>query len=729
MQITLCLSLIASVFAAIEVRGQAPAGSATLTAEAVADSLRILRTLDGAVRTNPGDAAAWHRRGMIAWALYERDRSKPPVAGLDWTLLGRLADTSLRIAAQIDTANPAYRVAAGRFLLMSGVSITRVAAYGFFEAALEAARASGDPRILAEAAVEAGRVRWRRYDSMADRVSTLSSQCGGSIPAIAYPDRDSSGHATGERLVVQRDRLRQNTMSLSEKGAFPGEGDYIQAELLFREALDAAPSSERAYRQLAMLLVERKRWTELGVAARARIGVAPQDAWAWLTLGLASQRGGGQGKVARDAFERGLALLPAAERGRLDQLERILRPADTARVAAFDVPTRSAMQQLYWMSADPLWSRDESDSRAEFLARLTYAELRWSVEEMEVRGADTDRGDVHIRYGPADLVWSVKPPLCEIATYWAYNSGLGFTFVGQPTFATARFPFSSAPEYVDAIRGTPVLWDNIRTVRVDTMPIQAARFRAAQDSVDLFFAVMPPVDRIRNAADVAGSVRTDFWLLQSGLVTVARDSAMIDTGVILTYRVRIGPGNYVYRTEASADGASYAGRATGALAAGTDAPTGFDIRGFGMSDVITAARAPAGGAATRWSDLAIEPIVGTVVSQGRVTLVWENYELGSDAGSARYTVSITVARRRSRAGRIAAEIIGRAGSTIGIDRTDDRVTTHYERTVAHSPVVLDNIELALGDTPEGDYLITVGILDRVTGRETSSSIPLTVIVR
>ena len=714
----------------VRANAQAPDGAAKMSAAAVAESLSVLRQLDSVVHTNPDDAATWYRRGMLAWALYERDRTKPPIAGLDWTLLGHMADTSLRLAALIDPQNAHYRMMAGRFLLNSGVSITRVASYGFFGAALEAARQGDDPYVHAETAIEAGRVHWRRYDTFANRWMDLGvGDCGLATQtnAALLAARGDSGRRDGAKLIA--DLVRQCRKPISSSAGFSGEADYLEAEALFREAFDAQPSFERAYRQLAMLLVERFRWRELEVTARTRIGAAPWDAWAWLTLGLALHRQGGHAKVVAVAFDSAFALLPREEVRRLDHLERVLRPKDTARTNAMDSVAHAAMQRLYWMSADPLWSREGNEPHVEFLARVTHAELRWTVEEMKVRGADSDRGDVHIRYGPPDLIVASKgngggPP--DIETDWFYNTGLFFQFVGQPTFATARIPPGGEQSFGDLTAGTPVHWDNIHTIAVDTMPVQAARFRAATDSVDLYLVTLPPVAQIAKVAEVKGSVRSDVWILAGGLVPIVHDSANADAPGIRVYQRRIAAGTYVYRAEASADGARYAARATAAFVAGPDSATGFSTRGFGMSDVLLAATASSRGTPLRWSDLDILPLVGTVVRKGQIALVWENYELGNDGGTARYTVSVTIERQRSVLGRIATQFIGRVGTAAGIDRSENRVTLHFERNVPYAPALLDNVTLGLGSTPAGSYRLTIGVADRVSGRATSRSMNLTV---
>src|SRR6185436_20675959 len=101
-----------------------------------------------------------------------------------------------------------------------------------------------------------------------------------------------------------------------------------EAETLFREACDANPGSERAFRQLAMVLAEKDRWRELELAARNRVVRIPWDPWGWMALGLAQHRQGNTGSAAA-AFDSALTYLDHADRSRLDRIERVLRRADS----------------------------------------------------------------------------------------------------------------------------------------------------------------------------------------------------------------------------------------------------------------------------------------------------------------------------------------------------------------------------------------------------------------
>jgi GWxTD domain-containing protein len=713
-QLALSLTVFASSAAA-----QAPRGADTLSGGAIADSQAVLRDLDQKLRTNPKDAALWYRRGMIAWALAERARSKPSVRGLDPTTLGRMADTSLRIAAQVAPDRPQYAIAVGRFLLTPpSLAMSRAAAPGFFELALNVARKGTDSIVWAEAALETGRGYWRNYDRVANRRMELvpgtimRSISAAMQPMSRSPDEETDSPMYDMRAV--REALDRNTQSLPTD--VNGVKDYERALQYFREAYAVAPGYPRAFRLVAMALADRSNWDELQTFARKHTESIPWDPWGWLGLGLAAHRLADV-RTAGAAFDTAFAYLAGAERERLDHLNRVLPRGDTLKGAAAQ---RAALAQLYWVFADPLWSRPGNDSRVEYFARVTFAELRWTVDELQVRGADTDRGEIFIRYGPPDITIVAGPDISnnytDVTSIWVYSTGFIFQFNGNAGYGTAR----TAPDdirRVDAIlKALPVRWDNIASVKVDSMPTQVSRFRAGGDSVDVYVAAQAPVDSIRKYSDVDAMVRTDLWLVTPATAVVARDSATMSITAAHGWRLRVAPGHYIYRVESSIEGSRRAGRASAQL----DAGASFSLHGSGMSDLLLATKVDEGSAAERWTDLKIAPTAGAIPRGGQLVLVWENYEFGSRDSNARYTVAVTLTRVRGLAGSINAAIANISDvsrSTGG----EDRVALAFDRTVPHRPAFVDQVVLTLGDTPPGLYTVTLQITDRITNASSSRS--------
>jgi GWxTD domain-containing protein len=706
--------------------GLAPPGADTLSAPSIADSLAVLRSLDSLVRREPNNAAAWFRRGMVAWALAHRDTIPPPVRETDWTLLGRLADTSFRRAAFAEPSNPLYHMMVGRYLLASGNSFARTGANAHFDRAADAAGRWEDPWLRAEALVEAGRVDWRRYDTFADRLPNPN----GALRSLAQAANIDGPVMSSLRPLVDAAREAKAFAPTAESG----EADYLKAELRFREAYAAYPEHVRAFRSLAMLLAEKKRWTELAAVARDKVQRAPWDYLGWMTLGLATYRLGDATGAVR-AFESAMEHISTAEYQRLDRLDRVLSTRASATSAFRDPYLKPAATRLYWMFSNPLWSQPGGETRVEFLARVTYAELRWTVDELGVRGADTDRGDVHIRYGPPDHVvaWGPDPDGASfesrsVSTLWGYEkSGLSFIFQGQPTFATARIPLSDREFYARQVEDVPVRWDNTAVVQVDTIPTQAVRFRGVGDSVDVLIAAAPPVAAIRASSDVQGLVRTDFWLLAGGTLGVHRDSTLSSPTGVQWWRQRVPLGTYVYRVEASADAALRAGRAAVPVVANHEPFSGFLLRGFSASDVLLATSVTERRSApTRWSDLDVVPLAGPIPRGAQLGLVWENYGLGARDGSADYTVAITIRRDASVAGRVAARILGGAGGVTSTMRTDDAVSIQFSNRSAHRDIIVDHLEVGLGDSPPGNYTLILRVTDRVTGERSERTTRFTI---
>ena len=321
---------------------QRPQGADTLSPAAVAESLKVLAQVRKQLLKDKNNGSLWYHRAMLTWALYDRDRTNGGLRNLDYTMLGREADSSMRIASRIDPDSVRYRLSQGQFYLGTGWIPVRVQAYRVFDLALKQARRGGDSLILAEALVEKGRVHWRRYDpseygnvpANVRQQAFLLQRDSSKMGAIAH-DVDSMSSdvpLTREALRVARDQLQEDFRR--GDGGFLGELDYKKAEEYFREAVAVAPSYERGYHQMAMLLAERERWNELGALARTRLAHEPKDAWALMTSALAAYRMGNQ-KFAQAAFDSGFRMLPPRDRGRLDNIERMVRPTDSATVAGW----------------------------------------------------------------------------------------------------------------------------------------------------------------------------------------------------------------------------------------------------------------------------------------------------------------------------------------------------------------------------------------------------------
>lgn len=701
-------------------------GLASAPLSSRADSMKALLSLDTLIRLDEASSEAsidaWHHRGMLAWGLADAEgRTGFMERTADDSLL-EVAESSLRRAVRGDNAG--YLVDLGRFYLTSNSASVRSRAKDIFEKALDAARKSGDSLAMSRTHDELGMGWWRRYNDRANRhiysyiIDNIKDRTFVKDPrSIAY--------------FVDNQTIRAAAQDWS------GQEEYLRAWEHFADALNADPANGGALRHTYMALADRQRWVELEHTSRVRIDADSTDAWAWLANGLAEHRLGDE--VAADtAFRHALRLLPERDRARYDRLARIFTTRDAAGIARLPQAERENVKQMYWLMADPLWATSDNEHRMEFLSRVVYAELRFSVEEFGLHGADTDRGEVYVRYGPPPAVISFPPDPVRHAEHririlWWYNVDESFLFRELPTYSVATLEPGDKRE-LNRLRDTvPVVWRNEGEDRlVDSIDVQLVRFRAAGDSGDVFVAARVPVASMIRGIDLArGALRLDFRAYTWRAEPVFRDTTreVLDfthasPGELRTWNTRVPPGTFLYRVEALQPDAMRGARGASRI----EVPP---HDGFGMSDLLVAAEISphSAAAADRWSDFRITPNLGVVRSGEPFGLLWETYGLTPRDGSDEYDVTITLTRvRRGGLGGLVARIVSGVGGAVGISHgSSDEVTLSFPRRVPARNVALDHVTLDLGTATPGPYTLQVTVTDRATGERTVRESAITVV--
>src|SRR5918992_1584345 len=550
-------------------------------AQSPTDSLAVLRELDAAVRADPRDHAAWFRRGVLAWSIARAQRRVSDIEPDSGPSLFRVADSSLQRALKLREDEPRYLIELGRFRWSSTSSLTRRRASGMFERALGLARKQRNSVMVAEALAALGVIAWRRYEGIADR----------HIYSAIFSNPDAEGLIDDERAIAY---FIENASKIKASKNWSGQREYDAAWRLFAQALEADPGNRRARAGQYMMLVDRQRWEEARHEAVLRLRTAPCDALSWLTRGLAAHQLRDEDE-ATVAFDSALACLPPNERERLDALGRVLSPKDGREHARLPAAERTLTERLYWLMSDPLWLTKANEHRLEYLSRVTTAELRWTVEEFDLYGADTDRGDLFVRYGPPPAVISFPPDPeftqeLRIRLLWWYKDGVAFIFRMIPGYGVANI-HSDYARYIRDLRDTiPVSWASLGVEQaIDTIPLQAVRFRSTGDSSDVLVIADIPADSLVRGLDLArAALQVGLNIFTWRAERVARDSireivdvARAEPMSTRAWRKRLPPGIYLYRVEALQPDALRGARATSRL----EIVAG---QGFGMSDVLTA---------------------------------------------------------------------------------------------------------------------------------------------
>jgi GWxTD domain-containing protein len=469
------------------------------------DTTRALKLLERATKTAPGYAPAFYQHGVML--------SRATRMGFGDLLLRRAAGGSLERALQLDPDNPRYLIELGRLRLKT--PLLRIDAERLFSRALKAAERAGGGHDLAEVNWELGQIFERRYMTTANRRIFTSAHSGFDIPTAAQDFR------------YTREIIEQHTMVIPNSG----ELDYRKAEEHYRASLRAEAGHEGAALGLLGLLADQERYEEMLKVARDGAARRPRSARMRMARALALHR------VDRDdeaeaTFDSALALLDSAERRDMTQLETVLRSGDAKRIDALTGTARAAADSLFWDLADPLRLTPTNEARVEFLSRVTLADLRFSSPEFGQRGWRTDRGIVMVRYGPPPTVASFAPDVNDgrdpdaagrVTTVWWYpGTNLRFVFVGPPAMNYAFFGGDFRAYAENAREVAPLRFDNVASLRVDSVAVQVARFRGEAGGVDLSVFADIPTRRMLRDVDVQQALLQTAFFVGDGTRRQAR---------------------------------------------------------------------------------------------------------------------------------------------------------------------------------------------------------------
>ena len=704
--------------------------SVAQTADSIAasgDTARAVALLDSVVRRDKRDAAAWHQLGLLQWSQARSARDASFMKDQKKIRLLSAADSSLRLAAQFAPDSARYHLTLARFSIESGLSTVRFASRGQAGEAYGAAKRTGDRLRLADAADMMGMGAWRMYEGIANRAMST----------------DQMKVQLGSANNWDRSKGRDYLNSIARKIEPPtGAVDYEKSLMYFRESVDADSTNLRYSRHLYMAYAERNRWSDLAHTAGARARQFPLDYQAQLALGLAQHRLGAE-TAARVAFDSAFVLMDDEESARLARFTRILRPnpgkalkgtaGDSSGFSTLPSAQQRGLEAMYWVMSDPLALTAENEHRLEFLARVVFADFRWTVDEVNLRGADSDRGDIYVRYGPPDYEVNIAGSSQGSSTNnggnvlaWSYSNGLTFFFDSPPGFSNARLAFNDR-DYVENVKNTvPVSWSNVPATRMlDTIPMRIARFRSGADSSDAVIAARVSVDSLvassgldKAAVDLELRIFDQFVKVRG--LEVEQSTFATNTANSPLERVwtrRLGPGINVVRVEALQADSKRGARAMTRLSATTNV-------GFGMSDVLLGSKPELRSGITspsRWRDIAITPNAGSFARDGSVGLLWELYDLTPRDGLTKYRVAITVEREdRTGATGFAVRVLDNLGRAVGrAQQSRDRFTISFDRQAGALPVLVEYLSLDMTQAPAGGYRLRVEVTDLSNQKKTA----------
>ncbi len=714
-----CLALLLARPAGV-LRAQGPnaAEAHRLVEEAVTlanrgDTAAAMERLTRATKLAPTMADAHYRRGMLM--------ARQAGTGMGDLFKRRAANAELERAIRIEQGNPAYYLELGRLRLKE--SVMRLDAQRLFKRALQAAEQRGNPTVVADVQAELGDIYYRRYAAVGHR-----RMLTGDVWQFDPDEAMANQH-------YAKDFLDSRTSEIDDAG----ELDLRLAEDRYRAGVSASPAHEASSMGLLGILYDEQRYEEFLEISHQFVRANPKSARANLFSGLGLWRVGRAAEAVR-AFERGLALLTPGERAHVTDLSVILRRADAERYDELTSAQRAEFNRIYWSANDPLKLTPENEHLLEHLARVAYADLRYSAPDLHLRGWDTDRGVIYIRYGPPPVIATFPPETSQmgsdiamtgkITTVWFYpERNLRFVFYGPPGYNFARFAGEFRTYVEDARYAQPVKYDNVPVNEaMDSIPVQVAAFRsrgADSGSTDLVFFAGLPLTRMASGVDlVEGPIQNGLFVtdpLERAVTTQRRTETVRFAAEHQlerrTYTTELTPGEYRFRVEARQPTTGRAARGAGPLTV-----EAFNRPTLMLSDVILADRvAPRVEEPAGRTDFFVDPNPAMEFAPGgEVHLYWEMYNLQPDStDQVEYQVEVVFRVQSLERHGLVARIVGGVLDAVGTTaKGDDRVSVRYDAstTLGGRDRVPGWVAVDLADSPRGIYTMELIITDRRTGQ-------------
>jgi GWxTD domain-containing protein len=170
---------------------------------------------------------------------------------------------------------------------------------------------------------------------------------------------------------------------------------YEKAIVHLYASLDSDPRQRDTYTDLMKIFALKGDYQEALKMLEQMYLFFPDDPDTWTYLGLAHHSLGNNEQAAK-VFEKALPLLDQEAYNAYNSLDIILTDAEKKEYERDEV----AYAARYWTSKDPRYLTPYNERKLEHYARLTYADLLYSAPGVDLRGWNTQRGQIIVRYGP-----------------------------------------------------------------------------------------------------------------------------------------------------------------------------------------------------------------------------------------------------------------------------------------------------------------------------------------
>ncbi len=262
------------------------------------------------------------------------------------------------------------------------------------------------------------------------------------------------GPGAGLRFEYDRDESLLRIIDFSKYA----KEDYEKAVTAFSKALELDPINKEALHNLAILSMDANEYDKFLDYQKRIIESYPDDKNAHLFLGYGYHKQNNNEKAFTE-YEKAKFLMDPYEKAIFESIEHIV-PADTVDEYEKMPPLgKSEFIESFWKQKDPLLLSEYNERKLEHYSRVAYANLKFTAEDMELSGWQTDRGMIYIRYGPPKKIIRVRSADLkhDVTEIWYYDE---FTFAFEDLYRSGKYTLG-ARDLFGALLHFPEIAKNI----------------------------------------------------------------------------------------------------------------------------------------------------------------------------------------------------------------------------------------------------------------------------
>jgi GWxTD domain-containing protein len=496
--------------------------------------------------------------------------------------------------------------------------------------------------------------------------------------------------------------------------------DLQQMLHYFSRAADLAPDSyEAGWKQVEALMLD-EQWDSALTFLDRLLERWPGDPWLLVLTGACLARPGTYPEAA-ETFARAFEDLNTATLTPFEELRLIEDPYSSARYDYLDPGEQEDYRRIFWRSKDPMPVTRVNERQVEHWRRVVMADLLYAHPRLGLRGWETARGELYLRYGePLYEEYNLggRAGLISLPSwYHIYDvdgDELPVSFYDLVLNGNFYLPYTLLPTEADvAAYLAPQAHDHDFGGHWVSPAMKIASFRGSGPGprTEVYLAV--PVDSLADyhgsSLEIGTVVYDENWyevarreeLLELDQATIAGDAGR---ALVHQTNLDLRPGSYRIANQVLGDAGSVVGTLTQAVEVEAFGNDGLNLSILELAFAVETT----GPERFRKGNLSVVPnATGEIREREFLVLYFEIYNLAVTDGRSHYSLEYQIAPV-DREGR---SLLTRLANAF-------RAKTFIESSFTEEgagDTVFRNLTIDVGTLPPDRYALDLEVIDQTSG--------------